>query len=46
MGTSTKSSTPVAVPPQQEAVGNQNQMTPELLDQMKKMIRIFGKPKD
>jgi len=37
---------PGAVPPQQEAVGDQNQMTPELLDQMKKMMGIFGKPKE
>ncbi len=35
-----------AVPPQQEDAGNQNQMTPELQDQMKKLMNIFGKPKE
>ena len=37
---------PGAVPPQQEDVGSQNQMTPELQDQMKKLMNIFGKPKE
>jgi len=35
-----------AVPPQQEDAGNQNQITPELQDQMKKLMNIFGKPKE